>query len=465
MHMKLRILSLSLMAIPLLSACQSDRVFKAADYQQPVLSHPLQYQYAGLNWVETSNLSAATADWWQVYQDPTLAALMQRLGKDNLSLQQAEARYRQAMSLVQQQQATGKPNLDAQGGVSRQGAKHSDDNNNYNAGLKASWVLDVWGRVALSVQAAQANAQASAADLAAIQLNQQLLAAEAYWQIRGFEQRLNLLVQTQASYQRAFEILQDQFRAGMIARADVIQAETQLKKVGIDLLVLQRERALAENILAVLLGQPVSEFKLPTQKLSLNPPAIPIQVPSRLLGQRPDVIQTERELVASHAELGLAQTAWLPDINIGLDASANSRVLSTLLQSPQYLWSVGLQAAGTIFDGGKRKAQIVQAQARYDERLAIYKHKVLTGWKEVEDALLQSESFRNELQQQQQLLDLAKENERVVQQRYQAGMISYLEVVVAQNLRLAAAQSIVQLQQKQMQNSAQLIAALGAGWG
>jgi outer membrane protein TolC len=173
------------------------------------------------------------------------------------------------------------------------------------------------------------------------------------------------------------------------------------------------------------------------------------------------VIRRERELATTHAQLGLAQTAWLPDLTISVDSSVNSPVFHTLLQAPNTAWSVGAKVLGTVFDGGKRRADIQQEQANYDEKLAAYKHSVLTGWKEVEDGLLQASLFQKQMIEQQQLLKLSTENERVAKQRYQAGLVSYLEVATAQNLRLSAEERLLELQQLYLKNSAQLVAALG----
>lgn len=208
-------------------------------------------------------------------------------------------------------------------------------------------------------------------------------------------------------------------------------------------------------------GKTVAQFQLAKQEQHFQVPLLPTQLPSRMLIQRPDVIRAERELAATHAQLGLAQTAWLPDLSIGLTGELNSRVLSQLFQAPQYLWSTGLQTTALIFDGGKRKAEIAQAQASYAEKAAAYRQAVLTGWKEVEDALLQSSSFKQQQSEQAQLFKLALENEQVVTRRYNAGLVSYLEVVTAQNLTLQAEQATLQLKQLQLKNTAQLIAALG----
>ena len=370
-------------------------------------------------------------------------------------MKQAEARYRQVNALLEQQKASRSASLSLEGAAKRNGAKHTSPNSQFSTGVQASWIPDVWGRVAKAIEGQQANLEAVQADLAAVKLNQQLLATETYWNIRVLDAQLDVLQQTQKSYLRSVQILKNQYTAGMIARADVIQAETQLKQVQIQQIETQRERNLQENVLAVLQGKSVAQFQLVKRQQGLSIPTVPAQLPS------PDVIRAERELASTHAQLGLAQTAWLPDISIGFNASLNSQVLGQLFQTPAYLWSTGLEAASVIFDGGKRQAEIAQAQASYDEKLAAYKQAVLTGWKEVDDALMQTSSLKQQQLEQAQLLQLTKENEQVVMRRYNAGLVSYLEVVTAQNLRLQAEQSTLELQQMQLKNTAQLMTAMG----
>jgi NodT family efflux transporter outer membrane factor (OMF) lipoprotein len=453
------VMSLSCMFI--LTACSSHVVLQPPEYKIPIVQADDQYKYADLNWTPTSAIKISAEQWWNIYQDPVLNQLMQQLNQENLTLKQAEARYQQAQALLEIQRANRLPNITANGSANRNGAKNTSARSQFELGVQASWVPDVWGRVAKAIEGQQANLEASQADLDAVKLNQQLLATDAYWNIRVLDAQSDVLQQTQKSYLRSVQILKNQYNAGMIARADVIQAETQLKQVQIQRIETTRDRNLQENILAVLQGKSVAQFKLTKQKQALAVPQIPAQLPSRLLIQRPDVIRAERELAMTHAELGLAQTAWLPDITIGLNGSLNSQILGHLFQSPQYLWSTGLQAAAIVFDGGKREAEIAQAQANYDEKLAAYKQSILTGWKDVEDALLQASSFKQQQTEQAKLFALATENEQVATRRYSAGLVSYLEVVTAQNLRLQAEQTTLQLQLSQMNNTAQLIAALG----
>lgn len=454
---------MSLSCVLILTACSSHMLLQPPEYKIPLIQADDQYKYADLNWVQTSAIKTSDDGWWDIYQDPVLSRLMEQLNQENLSLKQAEARYQQAQALLDIQRANRLPNITVNGSTNRNGAKNISTSGQFGLALQASWVPDVWGRVAKAIEGQQANLEANQADLDAVKLNQQLLATETYWNIRVLDAQFDLLEHTLKSYIRSVQILKNQYNAGMIARADVIQAETQLKQVQIQQIETTRDRNLQENILSVLQGKSVAQFQLTKQKQVLTVPHIPSELPSRLLVQRPDVIHAERELAIMHAELGLAQTAWLPDVTIGLNGGLNSQIFSHLFQSPQYLWSTGLQAATIIFDGGTRKVEIAQAQANYDEKLAAYKQAILTGWKDVEDALLQASSFKQQQDEQAKLFALATENEQVAIRRYNAGLVSYLEVVTAQNLRLQAEQTTLQLQQLQLNNTAQLVAALGGG--
>ena len=324
----------SLSCVLLLTACSSTAVVRPPEYKTPLIQADEQYKYAALNWTETAGLKGATVAWWNIYEDPVLSQLLQQLNAENLNLKQAEARYRQANALLEQQKASRSVSLSLEGAAKLNGAKHTSPNSQFSTGVQASWIPDVWGRVAKAIEGQQENLEAVQADLAAVKLNQQLLATEAYWSIRVLDAQLDVLQQTQKSYLRSVQILKNQYTAGMIARADVIQAETQLKQVQIQQIETQRERNLQENVLAVLQGKSVVQFQLVKRQQGLSIPTVPAQLPSRLLMQRPDVIRAERELASTHAQLGLAQTAWLPDINIGLNASLNSQVLGQLFQAP-----------------------------------------------------------------------------------------------------------------------------------
>ncbi|OTG87634.1 membrane channel protein [Acinetobacter sp. ANC 4558] len=452
---------LCLSGLVILTACASTAKIRLSEYQKPEIQAHEQYRYAGLNWQETQSINVSRENWWHIYEDPQLNQLILQLNQENLNLKQAEARFRYAHALLEQQRAVKQPMIVGSASMKREGGKSISSGGRFDSDLQVSWMPDVWGRIAKAIEGQQAHVDAAKIDLQAVRLNQQLLAMQAYWQIRTIDAQLDIFQQTELSYTRSLQILKNQYASGMVARADVIQAETQLKQVHIQHIEKQRERQLQENILAVLQGKSVAEFQLNKQHQRMQAPIIPTQIPSRLLLQRPDVLYAERELAASHAQLGLAQTAWLPDLSIGLNTAINGQTFSQLLQAPQYLWSAGGKASAIFIDGGKRKAEIAAAQADYDEKTLAYKQAILNGWKEVEDALLQAASFNQQKNEQKQLLQLALENERVVNRRYHSGLVSYLEVTSAQNIRLQAEQNELTLIKMQFDNTAQLIAAMG----
>lgn len=243
------VMSLSCMLI--LTACSSHVVLQPPEYKIPIVQADDQYKYADLNWTPTSAIKISAEQWWNIYQDPVLSQLMRQLNQENLTLKQAEARYQQAQALLEVQRANRVPNITANGRANRNGAKNTSASSQFGLGVQASWVPDIWGRVAKAIEGQQANLVANQADLDAVKLNQQLLATDAYWNIRVLDAQSDVLRQTQKSYLRSVQILKNQYNAGMIARADVIQAETQLKQVQIQRIETTRDRNLQENILAV----------------------------------------------------------------------------------------------------------------------------------------------------------------------------------------------------------------------
>lgn len=446
-----------------LAGCSQQLVLKPPAYQPPVAQLPSHFKYQA-DWqaipAESWNLSP---QWWTVFNDPVLNSLQEKTLSANQTLAQAAARYRQATALLQQVQATGKPQLGAQADATRQGNQQGS-NGSYTAGLNASWTPDLWGRIAKQVEAEQAGVAASAADMAAVHLSVQALLAQTYFQIRMSDQQIRLLQDTYGTYNKSWQLINNQYQAGLVAKADVIQADMQRQAVLVEQTQLKRQQAMQQNAVAVLVGEIPSGFELLANTSELTAPGIPAQISSVLISQRPDVVRAERQLTATHARLGLAQTAWLPDFNLTAEAALNSTKLADIIAAPERIWSMGLALTANLLDGGARQARIIQAEAVYDEQIAVYRQAVLSGIKEVEDALLSLNSLQEEQRQQNTLVDLAQQNERVVSNRYQAGLVSYLELATAQNLTLNARRQLLNTNAEQLQGSVQLITALGGGW-
>lgn len=449
-------------ALPLLlAACAT-----STDYRAPEIALPASFQHAGTQ----PTAVEIQPDWWAVYADAELDRLLRRVGEANAELAQAEARWRQALAQVDAARALALPQVGAGASVTRSGGNAAAGANAgtrrlYAAGADLSWSPDLWGRVALSRQAATAGAEAQAALVDAARLALQLAAAQGYVRLRALDAQLALQAQADVAYARSLQVTQLQYEAGLVARADVIQAETQLQSLRTQVFTLQRQRALEANALALLAGSTPTDYPMAARDRGLPVvPAIPAALPGELLRRRPDLAAAERALAAAHARLGVAQRAWLPDLTLSASGTLQASSWSRLLDAPARVWSLGPQLVATLFDGGTRRADEATFLAAYDEQAAAWRGGVLAAVRETEDALVQLATLAEQDGQQQQLVRLASENERVVGYRYEAGEISFLEVATAQNLALSARRAALDVQAERLAASMALVAALGGGW-
>lgn len=414
----------------------------------------------------TTNDSA----WWQLFDDPVLDRLLQAVGAANPDLEAAAARLRQAEAGVAAADAEARPWVDGGVSATRSGSRGNDNDSSgtrLSAGLTIGWSPDLWGRIALARQAARADSDASAADLAAARLALELNTALRYVRLRTLERQRRLLLGTLDAYQRSLQLTRNQYDAGFVARADVIQAETQLQSVRTQLLSNRRQHVLELNSIAELTGVPPSELVLvpaPPQAALPPLPAVPRTLPSSLLVRRPDLAAAQRRLAAANARIGIAETAWLPDLGLSASASLQADRLRDWLEAPIRVWSLGPALAATLFDGGARRASIAQAEAAHDALAAQWRGAVLQAMRETEDALASLAILSEQAQQQATLVALAAENLRVVENRYQAGVVSFLEVATAQNLALDSQRNALEVQAEQLIASMELVAALGGGW-
>lgn len=452
----------ALAALPLLlAACAT-----STDYRAPEIALPASFQHAGFQ----PTAAEIQPDWWAVYADAELDRLLRRVGEANAELAQAEARWRQALAQVDAARALALPQVGAGASVTRSGGNAAAGANAgtrqlYATGLDLSWSPDLWGRVALSRQAATASAEAQAALVDAARLALQLAAAQGYVRLRALDAQLALQAQADVAYARSLQVTQLQYEAGLVARADVIQAETQLQSLRTQVFTLQRQRALEANALALLAGSTPIDYPMAARDSALPAvPAVPTALPAELLRRRPDLAAAERALAAAHARLGVAQRAWLPDLTLSASGTLQASSWSRLLDAPARVWSLGPQLAATLFDGGTRRADEATFLAVYDEQAAAWRGGVLAAVRETEDALVQLATLAEQDRQQQQLVTLASENERVVGYRYEAGEISFLEVATAQNLALSARRASLDVQAERLAASMALVAALGGGW-
>lgn len=443
------------------------------DYVRPTATVPAAYKEAG-NWKPARPQDEAPrGKWWAVLGDPLLNRLEARLDVSNQNLAQAEAQYRQAQALTAAARAGYFPTLGAGVSATRSdsilrsagGSVSAGPTNSLSLSFDAGWEPDLWGRIRRLVEAGRANAQASAADLAAARLSAQAALAQDYFQLRGLDSQQRLLRETVADYRKSLQIVRNQYASGVAAEAAVAQAETQLKTAQAQEIDLGVQRAQLEHAIAVLIGVPASTFSIAPAPLAARPPEIPPGVPSQLLERRPDIAAAERRVAAANAEIGVARSAFFPLATLSGSVGFESSSLSHWLSLPNRVWSVGPALAETLFDGGLRRAQSAQAQAAYDATVAAYRQTVLGAFQEVEDNLAALRILADEARVQGEALQAARRAVTLTRNQYQAGTVSYLSVVTVQAAALGSEVAAVNIQSRRMVASVLLIKALGGAWG
>jgi NodT family efflux transporter outer membrane factor (OMF) lipoprotein len=344
------------------------------------------------------------------------------------------------------------------------GGGNSSVSNNYRLQIGGSWEPDVWGRLRAGVNAAQANAQASAADLAAATLSAQGELATDYVSLRSIDAQRALLATTIEGYQRVLKITQNRFDAGIAPHSDVYQAQTQLQNTQSDDLGLARQRAQLEHAIAVLVGKAPAEFTLLPAQWAPTVPDVPVGVPSELLQRRPDIAGAERRVAAANEQIGIARSAYFPSLNLTGSYGTSGNVIGDLLKASSAAWSFGASAAQTIANFGALRAAVESTHAAQEEAAAKYRQTVLTAFADVEDQLAATHVLVQQQDLQREASGAADKVEQQVLNRYKAGQVDYSQVVVAQVTALNARRALVQTQASRQSTAVSLIQSLGGGW-
>ena len=433
------------------------------DYQRPDSSVPVEFRHTpGWKVAQPSELSSSVS-WWSLYQDASLADLLKQLETSNQNLRAAEAAWREARALVGGSRSALYPNATGQVGTSRTGNDQGVNKSNEVA-LGLSWQLDIWGQVRRQVEASEANAQASAAEWAGVRLSQQSELVQNYLQLRVIDEQMRLLDATVKAYQRSLQLTENRYKAGVVTRADVSQALTQLKNTQAQRLDLDWQRARYEHAIALLVGSTPNAVQVASVETLPQLPVLPMDVPSALLERRPDIAAAERQVMAANAEIGVAETAYFPDLTLSASGGYRGSNLADWISMPNRFWSIGPQFAMTLFDAGLRRSKVEQAEARYDQQVARYRQTTLQAIGEVEDALVQLNVLAEEIQVQREALAASQDTLRLTENQYQAGMVDYLAVTNAQTIALNSQRTLLNLLGTQLTASVQLISALGGGW-
>lgn len=414
--------------------------------------------------------------WWAIFKDPVLDDLMKTLNAQNLSIAQAQAQYDQAITQVKTANASLYPTVGLNADLTRADTPMlipgsqavtgaAGAYTEYSTGLGLSWEIDLWGGIRRGVEAAQASAQASAADLAGAKLSAQMALASTYIQVRVFDVQADLLDRTIKAYARSLRLTQNLQRAGLSDKGDVAVAQTQLETARAQRLDVQWRRAQLENAIAVLLGKAPSSFELPPKvDLTVRPPEIPVGLPSALLQRRPDIAAAERRTAAANAQIGVATAAWFPDLSISANAGYQSRQFAQWLTAPAQFWALGPALALAIFDGGRRQAQIEQTEAGFRLQAANYRLTVLRALQEVEDSLVQLRVLAQSQQVQASAVRAARESLRIRRNQYEKGLVDYLSVAVLETTLLNNERNEISVMGDRLAASVKLVAALGGGW-
>ena len=411
--------------------------------------------------------------WWEIYQDPQLNQLEERIAANNQTLRQALETYLAARDQITVARATFFPTLSA--GPSAQREKVSANGPSFSAGKpatyndflltgQASWEPDFWGRIRRTVEAARSNAQASAADAANIDLSLHAEMAADYFQLRGLDAEIKLLDSTVADLERQLDLTQRRLKGGIGIEADVAQARTQLETVRAQRIDVGVARAQYEHAIGTIANYKLAEFNIPFSPLDLALPKVPTGVPSQLLERRPDIAAAERRAAAANAQIGIAKSAFYPTITLNGTGGFESLNAGTWIQGPSALWSLGAQASELLFDAGQRHALTDAARHSYEAQAAGYKASVIAAFNDVEDQLSGLRILEQESTAEQKAVESAQYSYEISNQRYKGGVTGYLEVLTAEAALLQNQRTAVDLQTRQFVASVGLVRALGGGW-
>ena len=440
------------------------------DYVRPAAPVPTAFREApsiaaGATWFPAAPADTlARGDWWRLFGDDALDRLMAGLVAANQTVAQSVASYRQSEALLREARAARFPTLGVSASARRSGGRNSTDTTAFAGSLDADWQTDLWGRLGRGVESAAANAEASAADLAAARLSAQGQLATAYFSLREADAEAALLASTAEGYERALQITQNRYAAGVIAKTDVLQAQTQLANARADIAALRATRARFEHAIAVLVGKAPGDFAIAAAPWQQAVPAVPLGVPSELLQRRPDIAASERAVAAANAQIGIERSAYFPSLALSGSLGSGGSRISNLFSASGLLWSLGASVAQTIFDGGARSARVEGAEAGRDLAVARYRQTVLAAFQAVEDQLSTTRSLAEQAMLRQVASDAADQTEQQILNRYRAGQLSYTEVVTAQATALSARRALVQNAVDRQVSAVALIQALGGGW-
>lgn len=442
------------------------------DYVKPAAPTPVAYKEMK-GWKRATPLDdMPRGEWWRPFKDQTLSGLISQVAVSNQNVAASEGAYRTAKALVREAQSSLYPTVSVAytGTGAHSGSRTSGFSTGtastlytFDAGPQAAFTPDIWGKVRRAVESDVAGAQLSAADVAEATLSAQALLAVAYYNLRATDALKDLYERTARDYQRTLEITERQYAAGVVSKADVATARTQLLNTQAQAINMGVSRAQYEHAIAVLIGRPPAELDVKRGAFAVTPPSVPVALPSTLLERRPDIAAAERAMQQQNALIGVAIAAYYPDISISAAYGFAGRG-PLAVSAANELWSVAFSAAQTVFDGGLRSATVDAARATYDQAVATYRQTVLSAFQGVEDQLAAIRILAQQQKVQDEAVKAAQEQVDVLLNQYAAGTVAFTAVVVAQAQLLSNQISSLTVRQNRFLATVQLIEALGGGW-
>lgn len=456
-----------LILVLLLSGCDM-----GPNYIKPTLELPQNFKHVSIEWKKTTSLDQPTQTnpWWSLFNDPALDALQSRLKVSNQTIAAAVFKYRAAEAQIKQKSAAYYPNLSVSSTATRQQSAASISQgasspfNQYNVGLSSSWEFDLFNKIGKDEEVSIRGAEAEAAALAGVELSEQALLTQSYFQIKVADLQTASLRGQKEAYTRLLKITENKYAVGVVGKKDVLQAQQQLESLESTLLNTEITRAQFENSIATLVGTPASFFQLPSNMLRPQAPSIPQTLPSILLERRPDIRQAERLVAQANAQVGLEKTAYFPSITLGLNGGFQSSKFHQWFTIPSRFWSIGPEALYTIFDGGNRDARVEGAEYTYDQTVAQYKETVLGAFQEVEDQLITLHNLSKAYDVQEKASKHAKEALVIITSQYEAGIVSYSDVLIAQNAFSTTELATLDILSRLMVAVVNYVKAIGGRW-
>jgi len=414
--------------------------------------------------------------WWTVFHDEDLNALETQALTANQTIKVSIARLEQARATAAIQVSTLFPTLNTAPGAERQRLSGNRPTsgvvfklrpvtqNTYAVPFTVSYEVDLFGRRRRSIEAAEASYQANAADLENVRLLVTAQLAGDYFNLRELDSELKILTRTVEALQKGLELVNSRHSGGVASGLDVAQEETLLNTTRTQAVLLQQQRKQFEDAIAVLVGQPAPDFHMPPRVLDAEPPGLDAGLPSDLLERRPDIAEAEREMAVANAQIGVAKAAYYPSLNLFGQGGWQAADITKLANVGSAVWAVGANVGQDIFSGGARRAQMQFALAGYDANVASYRETVLGAFQEVQDEITGLSVLIQAQQSQQLAVDAARRTLDISTSRYSGGLVSYLDVVTAQQNLLTDEQQLAVIQGQRLVSSVLLVKALGGGW-